>query len=472
MKIKKIMCLVVGLIISFSAFSTVGVGSGTRGGGHTVDIDSTPYLMDLVGSAVCEWKRGDELIAELPALKDTLVKIDRLDWYFSSDLKEEMRHLNFCMTGALYSVPAYDPSSIIKTPVNERPRQVGYRLHENVYIDREIFEHMDDVNQAMLIVHETMHSYLAMDTYNRSLKLRSMVKSIDKVRQGQILTREKLHYDMRMNDIIFPFSVNKIDGRKDVVLFLKSDIEEKKNLIRKVLRPEYLINISDEEVAELNPYDRKRFEVAPQRVNALTEALLSVMQQSSPQELVSFLNNKEFQKIDIAKVALNDFYVFSHEQKEVILSSVQFARMLNSGFDEILSEEFEQRDYLIVSSINFQQLMTGKGEKVAPVSLLVRPNALPSRLMWLVETIAVLGENNSLEIILNNEKFYNALGLKNQKAQVSSMQVKFPNEKKVALERLNIISKSLVDLLLGNLRARMDYVSYDEMMKIIKLDQF
>lgn len=468
----KLVSLIVGVTLSLTAFASAAVGSGVRGGGHTIDVDSTPYLMDLVSKAVCEWKTGKEIMAELPTLRETLKKLEALDWYFASDFESEIEHLNFCMTGPLYKVPAYEAYSVTRHPEGERTRQTGYRWYENVYIDTDIYSRMNEVNRSMLIAHETMHSYLSMYTLDRSLKLRSMVKTFDRVRQEEVVTREKLHYDMKMNEIMFPLAVDVLDGKKEAVLFLKGSMAYKKASIMKLAAPEDLINLTDSQLRALAPWDANNFYSKFKRASILEEALSTTMQRLSPKELGVFLQVKVMKTMNLVKIALNDFYTFSSAQKAVILSSPQFNKMLDSGFDGILNTKLKTQNYLILAPVEFQLLVTGEGEDYMPVVRLVKASTLPSGLIWLVEAMITLKKSDSLEAITKNEKFYSAMGLKNQKEQVRNMPLKIERERKVALENLDNLSYALVEQLLQKLHGRLDEDTYSEMMKQINFNNF
>lgn len=466
------LCLTIGAALSFNVFAT-STGSGVRGGGQTIDIDSTPYLMDLVSKSVCEWKQGSEFINELPALKDTLKKLDQLDWYFSADLRDELSSLNFCMTGPLYKVSPYDYNSVVNPAPGEVTKQAGYRLYENAYIDNDNFIRMNDVNKAMLIIHETMHSYLSMNIEDRSLKLRSMVKALDKVRSGEISTREKLHYNMSRNEIMFPLSVGSLEKRKTAVLFLKSSTDYKRKAILNTANLDDLINLQDWESIALTPWDNYKFGRDYQRSLILRTDLVDVMKNLSVSELDSFLKVKNLRRVNLALVAMNDFYLFSDEQKKIILESDKLASLIDSGLDEILNEKLASKNYLITASGNFKDLTTNLDDvQEGPVVDLSRAQTLPRRLMWLAIMMETLQENQSLSTLTANEKFYTALGLKNQKAQVQTMEVKIERERKVALTTLGNLSNGLVTALLEQLKKSMSAYEYNEILKQIDLNNF
>jgi hypothetical protein len=472
MKISKnIIGLFLSATISFGALAAP-TGSGVRGGGHTIDVDSTPYLMDLVSKAVCDWKKGDQILKELPELQATLKKLGAVDWYFSSDLKNEIANLNFCMTGPLYRVSPYDFYSVIQKNPNEKSQQAGYRLYDSAYINSDIYDRMNGANKAMLIIHETMHSYLSMNVLDRSLKLRSMVKVIDQVRSGTVVTRDKLHYAMAMNAIQFPLTVDRLDSAKAAVSFLKGSLDERKQAIMLATDVDNLATLNEREINALAPWDFANFSTEFSRQNLLREALLLTMKNLSAEKLNIFLNEKKSSKQNLAEIALNDFYLFSDEQKNVILSNSKFNDLIETGLNKLLNEKFSETQDLIVPSTEFQDLVTNTTSEALPLVRLSPSENFPTKLKWLVEAMITLQENNSLSAITANEKFYAALGLKNQKAQVATMGLNIERQRKVALETLQILSESLVQNLLTELENKVAPETYAQILKQINLNNF
>ena len=468
---KMILPLAFASILALPAFAAES-GSGVRGGGHVVDVDSNPYLMDLVSRSVCDWKKGEELLSELPVLNETLTKLEKLDWYFAADFKKDLSGLNFCMTGALYKVSPYDWGSITKPSQEERPRQAGYRLYDKAYIDTSIFEKMDEVNQAMLIVHETMHSYFSMNTYERSLKLRSMVKTLDNVRAGKVVTREKLHYHMQMNEVMFPLTVAQLDPRKEAVKFLTGSIQERSAAILKTAKPEAFLDLAPAQIMALAPWDRFFVQYSWQRAGILAEAVLFTMKDLDPQTLALFIDRKEFKVLNPVKLAFAELYSFSPDQIEVILASKRMATLLDSGFDELNKVKFEVKDYLFLAPVEFQKLTSDSAEEVKAVVSLKSNKRLSRSLMWLVETIIILNQNGELDKIIKDEDFYSALGLKNQKAQIQETVVKIEREKKVALEVVNNLSMDMINNLLIELEGRVSAEEYKKIVSQINFNNF
>jgi hypothetical protein len=469
MKLKKQLAVLatVAIMAVPSAFA-----SGGRGGGNVIDVDSTPYLMDLVSRAVCDWKKGSEFVTELPELQNTLTKLARLDWYFAHDLEQEIGALSFCMTGELYTVNPYDRESLVRRPVGERVRQVAYRLNENAYIDTEIFERMNAENRAMLIIHETMHSYLDMNTFERGLKIRSMVKVIDQVRRGQIVTRAKLHFAMEKNEILFPTSVEALEGKKDVLTFLKSPINDQIALIKKTLKPETLADITPEQIELLAPWDRKLLKRGG-NIRLLVDAMIATFQESTPEEISKIIDLKLYTDLDPVMAALTGFYSLDKDQKAAVMKTKRFDGFVQSGVQQIANIKLSQDEFLIMADDRMKELGTSDvAEGKIPLLRLEPVKDLPQSLIWLPELMILLFENGQIKRLTDNEIFYRALGLKNQKEAVQKITVKIEREKGYAIERLNILSEALVKALLENLSHRLDVTTFQMLKQEIKMDRF
>lgn len=472
MKVFKFLAvLATGAVLSVSSTFAGAEGSGTRGGGHVIDVDSTPYLMDLVTKAVCEWKEGSEFVKELPSLRVTLDKLARLDWYFARDLEKEIGELNFCLTGPLYKIPAHEYYSVARRPRGEETRQAAYRLYGDAFIDADIFEKMNGTNKAMLIIHETMHSYLRMGMYDRALKLRSMVKVIDQVRKGEIMSRKKLHYSMEMNEISFPQTVEALDKNKEAVLFLTGSLRERIQMIQKVLKPETLMDLGNS-FDLLAPWDQQLIGVNG-KLGIFTEALSALVQNSTPGEIAKILDKKEFVNINPAGLVITELEMLNQEQKNAVLKSMSFSRLLTDGFNELLEAKVSYGDYLILASKELQEMASLNSEKeVTPLVSLKPVKTLPLKLAWLANTMLILEGEKSLEMITKNEDFYTALGLKNQKRQVQELALKIERERSVALESLDILSASLLKALEEALKTRSDEVTVNKIMKQINVNNF
>ena len=477
MKTKKtILSVLAGVMISFAAVAE-NSGGGVRGGnGHVVDIDSTPYLLDLVTRSVCDWKSGNELIEESQALRDVIAKISTLDWYFASDLTKSIKDLNFCMTGPLFrqSTVAQRGSAVL--PASQNVRQAGFRDGGKGYIDSEIYEDMNVHNRAMLIVHETMHSYLSMNTFDRPLKLRSIVKTLDQVSIGVIRSRAKFLSAIKNNEIEFPTTVGSLDNKKNQVLFLTGDEVGQTAMILASDKPESLIGLVPRDLQNLAPWDAapilKMGETA-----ILENALRVVIENASVAELSNILDQKVYVKLNPARIALGSFGVLTPEQKAVVLSSDTYQVLIQTAFAEVTGAEVFKGVNLVMATPAFQKLGAVLGDKNkiytdVPLLDVMPADRLPEVLRWLPALMVILQQEGRLSSITDTADFYLALGLRHQEEAVKKMVVSHEREKAVVLERIHLIGQALVQGLMGALAEQVDAETYAEIKKQIKFERF
>ena len=194
---------------------------GTRGGGEIINRHGYKELRDLLDQTTCDWKSGDEIIDAAPDVLNVLKKVSALDWYFAFDLERQIRQLNWCFTGALIKVNTEDRDSLtVSQDYNTTQAAIRMLDSNEVYIDSGIFKDLSARTKAYLVIHETIHSYLDINEPQRNSKLRSMVKSIANVMNGQITTRKSFDLQLSENDIQFPLSTSVLDPFQDYILFV------------------------------------------------------------------------------------------------------------------------------------------------------------------------------------------------------------------------------------------------------------
>lgn len=468
---RKVLSVLAGVMISFAAIAGENSGGGVRGGsGHVVDVNATPYLLDLVTRAVCDWQSGDEVL-EAPVLTDALKKIATVDWYFANGIEKEIKALSFCMSGPLYSVPTRPERGSAVLPAERNVRQAGIRVGERVFVDADIFGSMNPHNRAMFIIHEAMHSYLAMDQFDRALSLRSMVKTLDQVVSGAIRSRAKLHAAMRNNEIEFPTTVGNLDGKRDQVLFLIGDEAEQVLMIQSSKRPESLIGLTERDLANLAPWDREYIVKQGQR-NILALALAVAMENAFGADLEEILDGKEYSSINPAAIALGSFAVMSPEQKTVVLNSESYRRLLAEGFNDVIQAKLTNGRTLVMASAELASLGNVVVNREMPLLDVVSATKLPESLKWIPVLLVTLHAEGQLVSITENEAFYQALGLKTQKAQLAGMSTVIAREKEVAAARLQLLSEALVQTLLGAIAEQTDAETFAEIKKQIKFERF
>lgn len=449
------------------SFAHDGGGSGTRGGGHVIDVDSTPYLMDLVTRAVCDWNQGREVINSIPSLKIALDQIGKLNWYLARDLEREIAYLNFCMAGPLWKVPAIEDDSLIRPGASEKTRQAAYRLNSEVYVDADILHGMDAANQAMLIIHEVMHTYIPMNTPDRAMKLRSMVKTLDQVRRGQIVTRQKLKYAMEMNNMAFPHDVDVLDVVKGKIMFLTASLAEQVRTFRSHPNPKSLFILTPWQLEALTKADQQLVVET-----SVEDIIMSIFQDSTPEKITELLDNKIYQSFDAIKIAFTNIRTLNIEQQKAVLKSKSYAAIVTSGFDDLLQADLSYKNFLIQASPELQSYSATSALTEMPLLDLKPVSKLPQKLMWLVETMILASHAGVLKDITESEAFYKSLGLKNQKAKVLAMEIRYERERVFALKQLIGFSTALIDELMNEIAQRTEASDFDAIKKQIKFNKF
>lgn len=215
------------LMLSMSSFA------GEKGnGGETVDVNGIPRLRDLVETTNCSWVSGTDVMAQNPLTAEALRRVGRLDWYFAAELKQEILDLDYCLTGNLVRVDTSDIENLVAV-YETRTGQVAIRFNRQVYINEGMMNRMPEIDRAMLVIHEAMHSYLGRHEVMRNQKLRSQIQSIYKVFQGQIATTESLHKQMENNSIQFPRTSKILLPLKEAVLLVIGTPAEKREIVFK-----------------------------------------------------------------------------------------------------------------------------------------------------------------------------------------------------------------------------------------------
>lgn len=225
------------LSLGVPAIAATERGSGTRGGGQTVDIDGRPVLKDLVTNTVCRWRTGASVRDSLPQLTPILNRLASLHWYYRSTWAGAAARVTVCFTqGDLVHISTVDQDGL--TIGEENGGQVAIRLNDEVYIDEKIFNRMDPENQAYLFFHEIMHSFIELNAPQRNNKLRSFVSSVRSlVSQG--MRTDDFMLQMRQNAIEWPQIevAAQLDPFQDKILLLQSDDPRQAELGAAVMRP-------------------------------------------------------------------------------------------------------------------------------------------------------------------------------------------------------------------------------------------
>lgn len=447
MKMKNL--VVIGAMSSILA--TQAMASGTRGGGHVIDVDATPYLMDLVTKTKCEWVQGADLATSLTSMDQILSAVASLDWYFAAEIKQEVERLDYCMTGPLYKVSPYDWEDATRRVRGEKSRQAGFRFYENAYIDTQIFSAMNAYNKAMLIIHEAMHTYLDMNTYSRSLKLRSIIKTIDLVATGKITTTSELHFNMRKNDIIFPRTSHKLEAFKDVILFFKGDTESRIAAILESQNPEKLVDTTELPLKLLSLSDQHTV-IAHTNKALFKDALLELLKRSLPMEIALIVDQKSYAQFSPLKLALSEYNSFNDDQKQALRSTKAFKALSGTGLQGLNTVQVSYANSLIQASPVLAAVSGTKTEIDTPLMELAFSQELSSSMNWLPHLIVLLERDGKLNELVKDTNFNQAMNLSVQIQAVKNMQTRVKREKGYAVKKLELLSKSMKESLLESIQ--------------------
>ena len=442
-------------------------GSGTRGGtGHTTYVNGTPYLLDLVTRAVCDWQSADEILERQPYLEKALKEISKLDWYFAMDLRDELNSLDFCFTGPLYRVdPALDRNSPIQGP-SERLRQMGLRIGKTVYIDQELYENKDSRNQAMSIIHEVTHSYLSMGLSDRGLKHRSLVRILDQVASGKETTISKLHLSFRQNGVDFPLTVTKLNPVRAQVEFIKMDLSAQAEILLRASQPLELVRLSDAQINLLSRWDQSRLQLQGGAQLLLRTILAEAMLRADRAQMEVLLA-KNYGATNPIRVALNLFNQLSQGARSAVLDHQDFSAYAVSAVESISQASVKSGDRVAIASVELQHLLgLASGVSVErPLLSLGFSFALSESLDWLPQLLVILQESGDLADFSARTQLKAVLALSTQKQSVNTMERLSSTQKSVSIERLELLSENLKRQLVARLAEMTTEVQLTEILK-------
>ena len=188
------------LSAALASVPTVQAGDKTMNGGNAVKVGAKYSLRDLVDNTICNWIRGDMLIQQEPHMNSILSFLRGQSDYYEKQILKQAAQVNFCMTqGDLIQVKTEDTDSLTILD-NGKGLQLAIRLNKNVYVDQKIYNQMDAVNRAYLIVHELMHGFLPAKTEQRNMKLRSFISFL-RNNEGKNIKPELFYYQIQVNGI-------------------------------------------------------------------------------------------------------------------------------------------------------------------------------------------------------------------------------------------------------------------------------
>jgi hypothetical protein len=428
-------------VLNFASFAIAGA-DGTRGG-ESVDVSGIPRLRDLVENTTCEWTDGRAMMNKNPLTAEILKRLAMVDWYFAEDLKQEIRDLNYCLTGRLVKIDTRDAENLV-TVYSDKTFQAAIRLNRSVYIDRANMGKMPLYDQAFLLIHESIHSYMDYNDPMRNQKLRSMVKAVESVFKGNISTTKMLHLQMENNSINFPLSVDYLKNAKEAVTYVLSDYDARREIILK----SQAVGRIFEKIASINPAYLTTWHAPLIISSTLEELVTQAIQTEDVEVLKKLLSDSEA----IKEVTLSVLFSSENAQDSEVIGDFLSGRGDAQSFVGIIMRDLARhivtvndQNRVIVPGMNL--LATNGGDEVPFTSLEAHSyksmgQASPKIKVFLsvLNTAMAKGDMKLLgDLTFKNPDFYEAFGTEGIKEKLA--ETKFTNdmEKQVALRKVDTL---------------------------------
>ncbi len=395
------------------------------------------------------------MIGENPQVKVILQKIANVDWYFANVMEREIKKLDWCITGKLIKVNTEDRDSI-STPVTQNAEQVAIRMLESteVYLDDSLFSTLSDNSKAFLILHETLHSLLNIDETLRNKKLRSTVKTLNRITTGEIKTRKDFYFQIQKNGIKYPALTGAVDPIKNYILFVFGDDSTRAEVLAKAGNINSLVPSENEfkqALLGLTEEDAKTV----QKVTAmnLIDELCSGNTNSNLNQLLPKMNESALM------VCMNSSRGNIDVQTK-IASLPKFQNWIQSLLKD-LSEKSISKEHLSLKIQSVAATMSANDtneDKIMLTSLeginQYNWNKLNPSGRAFYEYVKTLLRNNDrlkLDQMLQNPLFYKAFSFEMIKTQLSTIVTDIPREKRLAETIIKEYSQNFWETFLVNL---------------------
>lgn len=468
MKTKKLILLTF-LILSLNTFASRG--SGSRGGGHVVEVNGKPELVDLVTSATCEWRYGDEMLADNPYIKTVLKKLAAFDWYLANEFEREIEYLSWCFTGKLYNIPAGDDDSFV-IQLTKGVQQAAFRLDGSAYIDQTIYNRLSNRSKAFLVFHEMMHTYLPMNTEMRQFKLMTLVKTLQRVDNGQIRSLRSLYLNLEKSDLDFPLTAAELAPYKAVVEFLASSLEDRYQLLLNSSNIDLIAESNlDDFKSYLSIYDQTHFETP---MKALVSTTKDILLNGTMTEIETLLT-KKLNSFSPVLVGYEIYDELAPIVQELIKSMTKPNDITSSIVDMIENAEFYINDNRLNVSEELVKLSAESARSVNTVTSLraiYNFEELPYQVQALASTITRLAKSEDYSeierLFSNNKTFVNAFKMISLKEKVQAITTPIEREKAIALEVIEDLRKGLSQTFMFELKKRLKRERYNKVKLLLK----
>ncbi len=167
------------LLISFFHLPSFA-GQDRGNGGQSIYIGDNAFLRDIVEQSNCLWRSGTRILNTNPKVKDVLDTLSESHWLFSHRAYEEIKSLKFCMTKRRLPPLSYNNTDDLYIFTNQNFDQPAINDGGIIFIDLNIFEDMNEIHQAFILIHEVLHEFFYQNEARskREPRLRELIMNL------------------------------------------------------------------------------------------------------------------------------------------------------------------------------------------------------------------------------------------------------------------------------------------------------
>lgn len=179
-----------GLILVSSPYLQAKAESTGTHGGDVIITPGALRLRDLIDPGVCRFRSGRSILTNEQRLMDILKSVQKVNPEFGYGLQNQITKIKWCFTTSLKKIDTNDVESESLTyylgDSSQNKIQVGIRVLDSVFVDEKTLARIAPDDHPYFFIHEAMHGYIKKNAIGRNQKVRSMVKSIQDLFEGNI----------------------------------------------------------------------------------------------------------------------------------------------------------------------------------------------------------------------------------------------------------------------------------------------
>ncbi len=242
MKARLLARMLVSVLLMLTSLTAFSADDGTRGGGTFVG-DGKVSLKDFQKGAACDWRTGEDILAQYGQMPEVFQPLEKLDWYFARVFMTEMQTINWCMTGELQRVDDEDRESLFATNfTNQRQAAIRILGEPEVYVNEALVNSTARENQMALYTHETVHSFIALDAPMRNVKVKSAVRTIKQVMSGKIRKRADFIRLLAQSDFVALHTTEALEQHRDLIQYVLGVDSERNAILERTTDVEMLFS--------------------------------------------------------------------------------------------------------------------------------------------------------------------------------------------------------------------------------------